>query len=147
VLLIAGEGGQLAPLEQEAADLGIEGNVKFLGFRDDIPALLEALDVFVLPSLSEGLPLSILRRWRCKASGRHQRRGVPEIIEDGVTGYLVLLEIRRRWQRRLSPCFAIRGRGEIRNGRPAASRKSLQPGEDGSGVRVTLRARARQTTD
>ncbi|MGI0024406.1 MAG: glycosyltransferase, partial [Nitrososphaera sp.] len=60
VLLVAGRGEQLGVLEEEARDLGICGNVRFLGFCEDVPSLLQALDVFVLPSLSEGLPLSIL---------------------------------------------------------------------------------------
>jgi len=90
VLLIAGEGDQLDLLRKEASVLGISGNVKFLGFRDDVPSLLQAMDVFVLPSLSEGLPLSVLEALALeKPIVATNVGGVPEIMEDGVTGYLV----------------------------------------------------------
>lgn len=90
VLLIAGEGDQLDLLREEASVLGISGNVKFLGFRDDVPSLLQAMDVFVLPSLSEGLPLSVLEALALeKPIVATNVGGVPEIMEDGVTGYLV----------------------------------------------------------
>lgn len=90
VLLVAGEGEQLGPLEKEASDLGIAGNVRFLGFRDDVPSLLQAMEVFVLPSLSEGLPLSVLEALALqKPVVATNVGGIPEIVEDGVTGYLV----------------------------------------------------------
>jgi sugar transferase (PEP-CTERM/EpsH1 system associated) len=90
VLLVAGEGEQLGPLEKEAFDLGIAGDVKFLGFRDDVPSLLQAMEVFVLPSLSEGLPLSILEALALqKPVVATNVGGIPEIVEDGATGYLV----------------------------------------------------------
>lgn len=90
VLLVAGEGEQLSILEKEASDLGIADNVKFMGFRDDIPSLLQAVDVFVLPSLSEGLPLSILEALSLqKPVVATNVGGIPEIVEDGTTGYLV----------------------------------------------------------
>lgn len=90
VLLIAGDGDQLIPLKQECESLGIAGQVRFLGFRGDVPRLLQAFDVFVLPSLSEGLPLSILEALSLErpvvatAVG-----GNGEIIESDVSGYLV----------------------------------------------------------
>jgi len=90
VLLIAGEGDQLDMLREEASKLGIAGNVKFLGFRDDVPSLLQAMDICVLPSLSEGLPLSILEALALKKSVVATNvGGVSEIMEDGVNGYIV----------------------------------------------------------
>lgn len=90
VLLMAGRGDQLGVLEAEARGLGIRGNVRFLGFREDIPSLLQALDVFVLPSVSEGLPLSILEAMAFgKSVVASNVGGIPEVIKDGVTGYLV----------------------------------------------------------
>ena len=90
VLLVAGEGDQSGPLEQEVRDLGITGNVKFLGFREDVPSLLQAIDVFALPSLSEGLPLSLLEALALqKPVVATNVGGIPEIVEDGVTGFLV----------------------------------------------------------
>ena len=90
VLLVAGEGEEWGPLEKEASDLGLAANVRFLGFRDDVPSLLQAMDVFVLPSLSEGLPLSILEALALqKPVVATNVGGIPEILQDGVTGYLV----------------------------------------------------------
>ena len=90
VLLVAGEGEELGSLEEEACNLGIRGNVKFLGFREDVPALLQTMDVFVLPSLSEGLPLSVLEAFALqKPVVATNVGGIPEIVRDEATGYLV----------------------------------------------------------
>lgn len=58
--LIAGDGPLRGTLEALAANLGVETRVRFLGFRSDIPRLLAGLDILVLPSLTEGSPLSLL---------------------------------------------------------------------------------------
>jgi len=90
VLLVAGAGEELVMLEQQANILGISGNVKFLGFREDVPSLLQAMDVFVLPSLSEGLPLSILEAMAMqKPVVASNVGGIPEVVQDGMTGCLV----------------------------------------------------------
>lgn len=90
VLLIAGEGDQMVPLQEECRALGIQDEVRFLGFRSDVPRILGALDVFVLPSLSEGLPLSVLEALALERPVVVTRvGGNAEIVEDGVTGYLV----------------------------------------------------------
>lgn len=90
VLLIAGDGDQLMPLQQECQNLGIAERVRFLGFRGDVPRLLQAFDVFVLPSLSEGLPLSILEALSLeRAIVATNVGGNSEIIENGLNGYLV----------------------------------------------------------
>ena len=57
---IAGRGGLLESLTVQARDRGVAGRIHFLGLRADVPAVLEAADLFVLPSLSEGLPLALL---------------------------------------------------------------------------------------
>ncbi len=59
-LLLAGEGERRASCEARAEALGLRRRVSFLGGRDDIPALLSAADAFVLPSLHEGLPLTLV---------------------------------------------------------------------------------------
>lgn len=58
--LIVGEGKLEAALKGQTKDLNIESFVHFLGFRDDIPDILNSSDVFCLPSRSEGLPLALL---------------------------------------------------------------------------------------
>ena len=89
-LLIIGEGSERDALEAEAASLGIEDRVVFTGRREDVPAVTAALDVAVLPSYREAQGLSVLE---AMALGRpviaSRVGGIPEMIEDGVTGLLV----------------------------------------------------------
>jgi glycosyltransferase involved in cell wall biosynthesis len=59
-VLLAGDGAHRVELERESENLGLEGHVKFLGDRRDIPAVLASLDVSVLPSSSESLSNAIL---------------------------------------------------------------------------------------
>jgi glycosyltransferase involved in cell wall biosynthesis len=59
-LWLAGEGSQRRSLEQAAATLGIEEHVRFLGAREDLPEIYSGADVFIFPSLSEGLPNVVL---------------------------------------------------------------------------------------
>jgi glycosyltransferase involved in cell wall biosynthesis len=59
-LLLAGDGPDRQMLESLVRSLGLEERVRFLGFREDIPAFLAGLDVFVNPSLWEGLSISLL---------------------------------------------------------------------------------------
>ena len=87
---IAGEGANRAALEQRAATLGVSDRVRFLGHRHDVPALLAAADLFVLPSLYEGLPLAVLE---AMAAGvpviATAIGGTDEVVRDGETGTLV----------------------------------------------------------
>jgi glycosyltransferase involved in cell wall biosynthesis len=57
---IAGRGDLAGPLAARARDLGLADRVHLLGLRSDVPAILAAADLFVLPSLSEGLPMALL---------------------------------------------------------------------------------------
>lgn len=59
-LVFAGDGKERDRLEKSVHNLNIEKSVFFLGARDDVPEILNMLDLFVLPSLSEGLPISLL---------------------------------------------------------------------------------------
>jgi len=90
VAVIAGEGSRRAALEREAASLGLEGMVHFLGRVDSLGPLLLAADAFLLPSLDEALPLGLLE---AMARGRpviaSAVGGVPEVVEDRVHGLLV----------------------------------------------------------
>ena len=89
-LLLAGEGALRGELEGHTAVLGLEGHVRFLGVRDDVPALMKACDVFVLPSLWEGLPNSVLEAMAAGLPIVATRvDGTTEAVQDGATGLLV----------------------------------------------------------
>lgn len=87
---IVGTGSQEKALKEYAQELGIAGEVVFTGLREDIPEIIGGLDVVVLPSLTESLPLSLVEGMGlgkpCVASNVG---GVPEIIQDGHNGLLV----------------------------------------------------------
>lgn len=89
-LVILGEGQERESLEQEAQRLGIGDSVHLLGFRTDVLAMLPQMDVFTLPSLSEGLPLALLEAMAAMRPVVVTRvGGMPELVEDGKTGLLV----------------------------------------------------------
>lgn len=72
-LIIAGAGVMDAPLKALAAELELGDRIQFLGRRKDVGALLEVADVFVFPSLSEGLPLALLEA---------MSKSLPSIVSD-----------------------------------------------------------------
>jgi glycosyltransferase involved in cell wall biosynthesis len=87
---IAGDGPERRRLEKLAADLGVEERVKFLGSRSDVPALLRASDLFVLPSRYEGFPLVLLEAMAAEVAVVATRiAGVDELVVDGQNGALV----------------------------------------------------------
>ena len=89
LLLLVGDGDLRQQLEQGARE-ALSGNVRFLGRRMAIPLILAACDLFVLPSLWEGLPLVL---GEAGAAGvpavATNVDGIPEIIDNGVSGLLV----------------------------------------------------------
>lgn len=90
LLLIAGGGPLQENLEREAKRLGLSQSVKFLGFRLDMPAILNILDIYVLPSLWEGLPLVILEAMAAqKAIVATAVGGTPTAIINERSGLLV----------------------------------------------------------
>jgi glycosyltransferase involved in cell wall biosynthesis len=90
IFVVAGDGPERNALEALAARYGLSDRVRFLGHREDVPALLAASDLCVLPSLFEGLPLTVLE---AMAAGKPlvatRAGGVPEAIQDGSSGLLV----------------------------------------------------------
>lgn len=89
-LLVIGEGPQRAALETLAKSLDVADRVVFTGFQNNIDEWLTALDILVLPSLTEGSPMVLLeamyRGLPCIASAVG---GIPGIIKSGVDGILV----------------------------------------------------------
>ena len=90
VLLLAGTGPLEAALRTSAAEAGVAHAVRFLGRREDVPDLLAAADLMVLPSRFEGLPLALIE---AAAAGvpvvATAVGGSDEIVLDGVSGRLV----------------------------------------------------------
>jgi L-malate glycosyltransferase len=90
VVLLVGDGQRQSDLQRQVQSLGLQDTVRFLGTRRDLPEIYRALDLFVQPSLWEGLPLALL-----KAMGAGlpvvatKVSGSVEAIEDGINGRLV----------------------------------------------------------
>lgn len=88
--LIVGGGSQMRQLQDLAKALGVVDRICFEGVREDIPDLLHAMDIFMLPSLSEGFPLAAME---AMASGLpvvcSRVGGLPELIANGESGLLV----------------------------------------------------------
>ncbi|MDD5134229.1 MAG: glycosyltransferase [Phycisphaerae bacterium] len=89
-LLIAGTGELEDELKKQASELGYEGSVRFPGRVENMTEIYSAIDVFVLPSIAEGLPRSMMEAMAagviCVASNAG---GIPEILDNGKFGFLV----------------------------------------------------------
>jgi glycosyltransferase involved in cell wall biosynthesis len=87
---LVGDGEGLPAAQQLVHDLGLDDRIRFTGACDDVPARLAHAQIFVLTTNWEGLPLTVLEAMRAglpivaSAVG-----GIPEAVEDGITGHLV----------------------------------------------------------
>jgi len=89
-LLLAGDGVMRKKIEKTIQELELKNDVVLLGRRNDIRELLKACDIFVLTSISEGLPLAMLEAMMAKLPVISTRAGgTEEIIKNGINGYLV----------------------------------------------------------
>lgn len=89
-VIIAGTGALRAALEAQAATLGMAERVCFTGFREDILSLIQGFEIFVFPSYLEGLGTSMLDAMALRKPVVATRAGgIPEVVQDGVTGLLV----------------------------------------------------------
>lgn len=87
---IAGEGPLRKGLEGLAVRLGLAGTVRFLGFQPDVQPVLDALDVYAMPSLCEALPFALLEAMAAGLPAVGSTvGGIPEVIVPGETGLLV----------------------------------------------------------
>lgn len=83
VLMLVGGGENMAKIQAKTQTLGIAEHVRFLGIRSDVADLLQAMDVFVFPSLYEGLPVTMVEA---------QAAGLPCLISDKVPPECIITE-------------------------------------------------------
>jgi glycosyltransferase involved in cell wall biosynthesis len=89
-LLVVGDGPLREHLERRAVSRGLGLTVRFLGERSDVEVLLAAMDIFIHPSLTEGLGSSIADAFSAGVPVIASRAGgIPEIVRHGETGWLV----------------------------------------------------------
>ncbi len=88
-LLMIGDGPDREEAEQEARELEVAADVRFLGRIDRVANLLQATDLFLLPSQTESFGLAALEAMACGAPVVASRAGgLPEVIDDAVSGIL-----------------------------------------------------------
>lgn len=88
-LLVVGQGPEEAAIRAEIAARGLEAHVRLLGLRQDVPDILAAADLFLLTSVSEGIPLTLIEAMAARlAIVSTNVGGVPEVVLDGTTGLL-----------------------------------------------------------
>ena len=83
ILLLVGGGEDVPRMQAKARELGIADHVRFMGVRSDVADLMQAMDVFVFPSLYEGLPVTMVEA---------QTAGLPCLISDKVPPECILTE-------------------------------------------------------
>jgi glycosyltransferase involved in cell wall biosynthesis len=90
LFVIVGEGPERAALEQQVKALGLEENVIFAGARSDLAGVYASLDVFLMTSLNEGMPLALLEAMAAGVPVVATRVGaIPSLIPDASKGSLI----------------------------------------------------------
>ena len=88
--LFLGDGPLETTLKNQAQQLIIDNYITFLGYRKDVYEIFKAVDVFILPSINEGLPISVVEAMAASLPVIATKiPGVQEVVEDNMTGWLV----------------------------------------------------------
>lgn len=88
--VIAGDGPEREHLERQAASLGIDERVQFLGFREDVPHLLRHLSMLVHPTRRAGFEIALVEAMAARLPVVASATGaIPEVVDEGMTGVLV----------------------------------------------------------
>jgi glycosyltransferase involved in cell wall biosynthesis len=88
--VFVGRGKMEEELKKKCIDLGIQDYVIFTGYREDIRQIYEGADIMVLPSVCEGLPVSLIEAMSMELPVVSTKiGGIPELVENGITGILV----------------------------------------------------------
>lgn len=82
-LLVAGTGPELDSLQKQAEEIGVHDRINWLGVQRDIPELMEAVDVFCLTSIVEGLPVALIES---------QAAGLPSVVSSVVTSRAAVVD-------------------------------------------------------
>lgn len=87
--IIFGEGFLRSELTGKIAAAGLEGRFLLPGFRTDLQSVMNEIDIFMLPSLTEGLPNVVLEAFAARKPVMATRvGGTPEVVQDGISGFL-----------------------------------------------------------
>jgi glycosyltransferase involved in cell wall biosynthesis len=88
-LVLVGEGPELGAIQALVRQHGLEAHVRLLGLRKDVPRLLTGADLFLLTSISEGIPLTVIEAMAAGLAVVSTRvGGVPEVVAEGRSGLL-----------------------------------------------------------
>lgn len=87
--ILCGRGDHLALLQRLSRELGLEGHTHFLGYRKDVPDILNAADIYAHPSRREGLGLACLEAMHFGLPlVTSNVQGIPDYVKNGITGFL-----------------------------------------------------------
>ncbi|MFH1259479.1 MAG: glycosyltransferase family 4 protein [Elusimicrobiota bacterium] len=88
--LIVGDGSEREKLERQAAQYGLDRQVFFAGWRRDTVELISLMDIYVQPSLNEGMGKTLIQAQLCgKPIVATRVGGIPDVVKDNLTGILV----------------------------------------------------------
>jgi glycosyltransferase involved in cell wall biosynthesis len=89
-VVLVGDGPDRDQLERYAHELGVIKRCLFLGYQEDVARFYDAIDALVLPSINEGTPVSVIESLAARRPAVATRvGGVPDIVRDGIDGFLV----------------------------------------------------------